>query len=998
MNDRLYQHQRHEHEYPAPKRQCLDEQNQYSTGEALNLSTFTQPEFVNYLNTNFEQNAFEEAWATTSQNEQYTSAVLPFEIPLLSSEFCQDYTEYSEACSSTDWQQQGCGLVGLNDSANFLFNLGPLATSSGYEDIFGKETMPNLGSPKRELCFGMITDIPIAASCSGMMIMDASMIPLDFVRPNQLHEIGRNSAFGELNDRVAGIIANIDMEQDIKFQIYCKATNKRASIIKKRTRKPGANELQYVMNAIIYGPEELCDPVGEYLTKCGICLQSPLLCDRDVPYQNPQVLCRAKELVMTFTLRDNNSTTEFVKAAISDGLFSPLTSNVDDHLEVTEAPGVIITPLYVVLIEAGTRKKGLTFMVKREGGWQYDDSREEDLWVKEIDEFGHVKYTNTITEMSQSHEPLDSRGGLLADQMGLGKSLTMISLIALNRCNVTGLIHTERGPLRRLKSTLMVVPYSLLETWDTQLKRELIANADRHRHLKPNTLTWTRYHGSQKRKILSLGQFDIVITTFETLAGEQKKHLDSSNIKDTLFSYFWHRVVLDEGRATAIARACCAIKATSRWAITGTPLQNRSSDLGSLLEFLQISPFSNPKIFDKEVIKPWEKSKDRTRLKKLVKCISLCRSKCVVDLPPRQDIIRNLKFNFEEQELYNKVKESTIRKLDTALSSNPLHPGQYLNALQWLNELRLLCNHGLAHSKRPVAKPSEPSPENIQIWTKESANKAFETMVCAGEAQCSVCWELLRDGAGGGQNAEVPKPHLTKCLTLICGFCFKISPRSQQVSTCSHSSPCKSFEVSWNPDSISTPGIEGSLLAVQPEIVSTKLQTLLEDLQSSPKEEKSVVFSYWTFTLDLIESLLRIKSISYARIDGRHSGAKREEAIQKFQTDESIQVILVSITCGGAGLDLTAASVAYLIEPQWNPMMEEQALCRIHRLGQRKAVKTIRYRIENSFEQKVVATQDLKDGMAVEAFGPDVRDYSMDSRQRLMVVLGEIATLGDLRP
>jgi len=156
MNDRLYQHQGHEHEYPTPKRQCLDEQNQYS-GEASNLCTFTQPEFVSYLNTNFEQNAFEEAWTTTSQNEQDTSAVLPFGTPLLSSEFCQDiYTEYSEASSSTDWQQQGCRPGGLNDSANNVFDLGPSATSSGYGEIFSKETTPNPRSLKRELCFGMV--------------------------------------------------------------------------------------------------------------------------------------------------------------------------------------------------------------------------------------------------------------------------------------------------------------------------------------------------------------------------------------------------------------------------------------------------------------------------------------------------------------------------------------------------------------------------------------------------------------------------------------------------------------------------------------------------------------------------------------------------------------------------------------------------------------------------------------------------------------------------
>jgi SWI/SNF-related matrix-associated actin-dependent regulator of chromatin subfamily A3 len=140
----------------------------------------------------------------------------------------------------------------------------------------------------------------------------------------------------------------------------------------------------------------------------------------------------------------------------------------------------------------------------------------------------------------------------------------------------------------------------------------------------------------------------------------------------------------------------------------------------------------------------------------------------------------------------------------------------------------------------------------------------------------------------------------------------------------------------------------------------------------------SVVFSYWTMTLDLIESLFRKHSISYTRIDGSHSAEKREETINKYQTDESVQVILVSITCGGAGyvmnsrfrhlltfislsqwyslitfhrLDLTAASVAYLLEPQWNPQMEEQALSRIHRLGQKKEVKTIRYRIRGSFEE-----------------------------------------------
>jgi hypothetical protein len=103
-------------------------------------------------------------------------------------------------------------------------------------------------------------------------------------------------------------------------------------------------------------------------------------------------------------------------------------------------------------------------------------------------------------------------------------------------------------------------------------------------------------------------------------------------------------------------------------------------------------------------------------------------------------------------------------------------------------------------------------------------------------------------------------------------------------------------------------------------------------------------------------------------------------------------------------LDLTAASVAYLLEPQWNPMMEEQALCRIHRLGQTKEVKTIRYRMRGSFEQvrpltwltrrsdwqfqqKVVAIQDLKKQIAADAFATEVRRSPLDSTKQLEVGL-----------
>jgi SNF2 family DNA or RNA helicase len=123
--------------------------------------------------------------------------------------------------------------------------------------------------------------------------------------------------------------------------------------------------------------------------------------------------------------------------------------------------------------------------------------------------------------------------------------------------------------------------------------------------------------------------------------------------------------------------------------------------------------------------------------------------------------------------------------------------------------------------------------------------------------------------------------------------------------------------VSWASDHAGKAHSEKALPTLPPEKVSTKLKALLESLQTCLLGEKrydlahlllskanfyrSVVFSYWTYTLDLVESLLRQGDISYTRIDGQYSGEKRDEAIEKFQTDTTIQVILVSITCGGAG-------------------------------------------------------------------------------------------------
>ncbi|KAH7043240.1 P-loop containing nucleoside triphosphate hydrolase protein, partial [Macrophomina phaseolina] len=81
-----------------------------------------------------------------------------------------------------------------------------------------------------------------------------------------------------------------------------------------------------------------------------------------------------------------------------------------------------------------------------------------------------------------------------------------------------------------------------------------------------------------------------------------------------------------------------------------------------------------------------------------------------------------------------------------------------------------------------------------------------------------------------------------------------------------------------------------------------------------------------------------IKSVPF---DGHVPSRNREVVLQVLKQDPSVQVILITISCGAVGLDHTAASRAYLLKPQWNPTIEDQALSRIHRMGQVRPVTVV---------------------------------------------------------
>ena len=105
-------------------------------------------------------------------------------------------------------------------------------------------------------------------------------------------------------------------------------------------------------------------------------------------------------------------------------------------------------------------------------------------------------------------------------------------------------------------------------------------------------------------------------------------------------------------------------------------------------------------------------------------------------------------------------------------------------------------------------------------------------------------------------------------------------------------------------------------------------------------------------------------SIRSVRLDGSLSPTSREKVLKVFRENADVTVLLATISCGGVGLDLTAASRAYIVEPQWNPMNEAQALDRLYRWGQKSEVTLKRYLIRDTTEERVARLQRKKEDLA----------------------------------
>ncbi|XP_009986807.1 PREDICTED: transcription termination factor 2, partial [Tauraco erythrolophus] len=237
-------------------------------------------------------------------------------------------------------------------------------------------------------------------------------------------------------------------------------------------------------------------------------------------------------------------------------------------------------------------------------------------------------------------------GGILADDMGLGKTLTMIALILAQKQLKTEKrkekleiwLSKNESTVIPSHGTLIICPASLIHHWKKEIDR----------HVGCGKLRVYLYHGPNRDKHAEvLSEYDVVVTTYSLLSKEVPTSKEEGEVPaqdhdvgsgsspcSPLLRVAWARVILDEAHniknpKVQTSIAVCKLRATARWAVTGTPIQNNLLDMYSLLRFLRCSPFDEYKVWKYQVDNNTKKGGERLSL--FTKSLLLRRTKDQLD-------------------------------------------------------------------------------------------------------------------------------------------------------------------------------------------------------------------------------------------------------------------------------------------------------------------------------------------------------------------------------
>ena len=485
------------------------------------------------------------------------------------------------------------------------------------------------------------------------------------------------------------------------------------------------------------------------------------------------------------------------------------------------------------------------------------------------------------------------------------------------------------------------------------------------------------YHGNKKKtmKPEEFLEYDVVITTYgllatEYLPGKTEKPQPVPR-KTGIFAVNWRRVVLDEGHIirnpnTKAAVAATSLLARSRWVLTGTPIINNLKDLFSLVKFLRLSGgLERLEVFNSVLIRPLKAGEEDANLllQALMGTICLRRKKEMpfidLRLPELSEYVHRISFLPHEKEKYEALQAEGKGLLYSYEKKRGKGQVQetYRYLLEILLRLRQVCNHWKLCGERVTSLLSLLEEQKIVDLTPEN-RKALQDMLqlsIESRDECPICISDLQD------------PVITHCAHIFDFECI------QRVIETQHK--CPMCRAPLESDSCLVRPAARLGEAAQQDIdintSSSKTEALLNILEASHKKDKTgktIIFSQWTSFLDIVQSQLDEHSIGYTRLDGTMPASKRDAALHDLETNPKCTVMLASLSVCSVGLNLVAANQVILADSWWAPAIEDQAVDRVHRLGQKKPTTVFRLIMEGSIEERVLDIQANKRKLAMVAF------------------------------
>lgn len=450
-----------------------------------------------------------------------------------------------------------------------------------------------------------------------------------------------------------------------------------------------------------------------------------------------------------------------------------------------------------------------------------------------------------------------------------------------------------------LHSTIVVCPKSVLHQWRDEALRVLDVPHDKV----------ILYHGPHRHAALADSDPSqrLVLTTFDLVRLDCKLTATCS-----LHAHHWDRIILDEAhriceQSSKTAKAIRSLKAKNRWCVTGTPFKNGVTDLVALSKFLMVPPYCNS---------TWWRchSHNRHKMKEWRQNFLHMQDKSVLALPDVLHVTTHTpKLEVEQQVTHQLQQLVPLHEFETAEAD-----AKQEHELLKIMRLRQAANHpvmlanSLTAMRHLLMSPTITQPAGVCDACRDTMpRKRRATTVCDSHELCDTCCQDV----------------------FACPCCIA---EGLPVTHCPTG-------VLWRH--------------------SGKTQALWQYLSKILGEAstKVVLFSQWTTCLDLLAMMLECMGVQYARFDGRvNSIDERGDIINVFRDDTQCPILLTSLGAGGEGLNLIFANHVVLMEPYWNCAAEQQAIDRLHRIGQKKVTHVLRLFSQDSIEDWVQVIQRKK--------------------------------------